>query len=178
MTAINATLQDMIDHHEIRKMLSVYCHGCDRGDSPRMGSVYAQESWDDHGVYKGSGSGFAELSGQQAATGRKLHHMLGQTLINVTGDAAGAETYFLATITRYDTGRELITLLGGRYVDALVREDGQWKVKDRVCVHDWSRTLDTMVDPFAGVDFVRGKISDEDPSYAALGLKHPGLPVA
>jgi hypothetical protein len=46
---MNPVLQEVIDHHEIRKVMSVYCHGCDRGDEARMASVYLEQSWDDHG---------------------------------------------------------------------------------------------------------------------------------
>jgi hypothetical protein len=171
---VSATLQEMIDHHEIRKLLGVYCHGCDRGDGPSMASIYTEDSWDDHGTYRGPGKPFADRVVAAAATGRKLHHLLGQTLINVTDDEAGAETYFLATITNPDeSGCEIVTLLGGRYVDNLIRKNGQWQVQNRICVRDWSRTLETAADVFSDVAFVQGAVSGLDPSYAALGLTHP-----
>ena len=109
-TQINATLQEMIDHHEIRKLLAVYCHGCDRGDGPRMASVYLDDSWDDHGDFKGSGAELTQRVMNSIVTrGIKCIHLLGQSQINVTGEEAGAETYFLATICDKDeNGKEVM----------------------------------------------------------------------
>lgn len=170
-------LQEIIDHHEIRKLLSVYCHGCDRGDVHRMASVYLDDAQDDHGSYKGAGKGLAKRVMDNIATkGHELTHLLGQSLINIDGDEAGADTYFMATAVIPDAeGRKVVNLMGGRYVDTLRRTDGQWKICNRICVRDWSISLDARTDWLANIDFVRGQTSGEDPSYAALGLKHPGL---
>ncbi len=175
---MNPTLQEIIDHHEIRKLLSVYCHGCDRGDEHRMASVYLDAALDDHGSYKGPGKGLARRVMNNLVTlGQKLSHLLGQSLINVHGDEAGAETYFMATaVTTNQDGREVVNLMGGRYVDTLLREDGQWKISNRICIRDWSISLDVEQDWLKDINFVQGQTSGADPSYAVLGLKHPGLP--
>jgi hypothetical protein len=174
----STTLQELIDHHEIRKMLATYCHGCDRGDGPRMQSVYGKESWDDHGSYKGSGRAYpAVVMDNLATNGTKVSHLLGQSQVNVTGDRAGAETYFLASIwTKDEKGQDIVTLLSGRYVDTLLKENGQWKIDKRICVRDYSITLDVNKDWLHDNPFVQGTLSGQDPSYAVLGLKHPGFP--
>ena len=174
---LNATLQEMIDHYEIRKMLSVYCHGCDRGDERRMASVYGKDSWDDHGRYKGPGRAYAEWAMKAFATkGSKSTHLLGQSLINVNGDRAGVETCFLATLSaKNENGEDVVTLLSGRYVDTVIREGVEWKIDKRICVRDWSITLDVNKDSLRDSNFVQGVLSGQDPSYAILGLTHPGL---
>jgi hypothetical protein len=176
---MNKTLQEIIDHHEIRKMLSVYCHGCDRGDEQRMASVYLDEGWDDHGTYKGSGKGFAKYVMEILSSGTlKYAHSLGQSLINVKGDEAGAETYFVASgIETTTDGSKVGNLIFGRYVDELRREGDAWKILKRVCVRDWSISLDVEKDWLENANFVGGELSNDDPSYAVLGLKHPGSPV-
>jgi len=73
-------------------------------------------------------------------------------------------------------GQEVVNLMGGRYVDALRRTAGQWMISNRICVRDWSISLDVDKDWLANTNFVQGQTSGEDPSYAVLGLKHPGLP--
>jgi hypothetical protein len=175
--AMNQILQEIIDHHEIRKLLAVYCHGCDRGDEQRMASVYLDDGWDDHGTYKGPGKGFAKYVMNMLATGSiKFAHSLGQSLINVKEDEAGAETYFVASgIETNPEGRKIGNLIFGRYVDTLRRTDGSWKILKRVCVRDWSISLDVEKDWLEHSNFVAGELSGDDPSYAVLGLKHPGL---
>jgi SnoaL-like domain len=172
-------LQEMLDHYEIRKTVSEYCHGLDRMDQPRMASIYAKESWDEHGPNKGPGGQFAERVMNLMKSGSSLadSHMLGQTLIHVDGDEAGADTYFIASITKRGAdGKDMLHQMGGRYVDALVRENGRWKVKKRVCVHDWSNSSPIQGDWLGKAAYVQGKRSQEDPSYAVLGLQHSGIP--
>jgi hypothetical protein len=101
--------------------------------------------------------------------------MLGQSLINVTGDEAGAETYFLAVSrdTRPD-GVEMCNQLGGRFVDKLQREDGRWLIKHRIVVRDWSISVPIEQDWVADIGLRDGERSNADPSCTVLGLAHTG----
>ena len=103
----------------------------------------------------------------------------GISLITVTGDEAGAETYFIATLlypAREPDGGEIIGQLGGRYVDRLVREAAGWRIRDRVCVREWSHSHPVAGDWLANAGFVGMQRGPGDPSYAALGLTHSGNP--
>jgi hypothetical protein len=171
-------LQQIIDHHEITQTLKEYCHGCDRCDERRMGSVYLEDSFDDHGNFKAPGPQFATLmTAQILATTHSLFHMLGQSLITVNGDAAGAETYFFAVSRdRRADGVEMCNQLGGRFVDKLERHDGRWRIKHRVVVRDWGISLPIEADWTATAGLAEGQRSGSDPSFAALGLVHSGIP--
>jgi hypothetical protein len=171
-------LQAMLDDWEIRRLLAEYCHGCDRLDAVHMASVYAEVSRDDHGHFKGDGKEFARYATQtMKETVNSCSHLLGQSLINVDGDRAAAETYFQATL-RYSSadGVERLNQLGGRYVDTLERHEGNWRVKQRTCVRDWSISHTIKEDWLKDDPFVQGRPSGEDVSFAALGLKHSGSP--
>jgi ketosteroid isomerase-like protein len=171
-------LQEMLDHHEIRKLLAQYAHGCDRADAQRMGSVYCADSWDDHGPNKCDGHDFAELITRDLwDTASMCSHLLGQSLITIDGDKAGAETYFVATVKGRPDDKEPCThQLGGRYIDTLEREDGAWKIKRRICVRDWSASQPLVADWLAGAGFAEGRLGAGDPAYAALSLAHSGEP--
>jgi hypothetical protein len=165
-------LQEMLDHYEITKTLSEYCHGCDRCDEGRMASVYLDSSWDDHGAIQAPGPEFARLmTAKILATTDSLSHMLGQSLIKVSGNEAGAETYFLAVSrsTRAD-GVQMCNQLGGRFVDKLQRENGRWRIKHRCVIRDWSISMPVEQDWTAGSGLKEGERSNTDPSYAALGI--------
>jgi ketosteroid isomerase-like protein len=172
-------LQQMLDHHEIRALLAEYCQACDRLDPVRMAAVYLPDSWDDHGDAKMPGPAFAEHATQ--ALGRHTEmcaHHLGQSLIQVDGDEAGAETYFIATLRRTGKdGRQVLDQMGGRYVDRLERHGRDWKIKHRICVREWSISHTVERDWLLGVDYVEGKRSGEDPAYGALGRERSGPPV-
>ena len=173
---MNERLQQMLDHFEITRVLSEYCHGCDRMDAALMSTVYARDSWDDHGVNKCPGPEFTHRTMLNMQPTDSVSHLQGQSLININGDEAGSETYFLAVVAaRGDDGRAVIKQLGGRYVDTLVREDGHWRIKKRICVRDWSITLPRDADWLAGQNFVEGQRSQLDPSQMVLGLSHSGV---
>lgn len=166
-----ARLQEMWDHHEIRQLLATYCHGCDRADTAEMASVYCDDSWDDHGPNKCDGKRFAQVILEEARrTTRVVSHQLGQSLIRVNGEGAAAETYFIATLIVDAAGGERMTQLGGRYVDTLLREGGVWKIKERLCLRDWSSSA--LIDPgyLKTAGFIEGKRGAEDVSWQRLGL--------
>ncbi|MCB2061053.1 MAG: nuclear transport factor 2 family protein [Novosphingobium sp.] len=173
-----ARLQEMWDHHEIRQLLATYCHGCDRGDEVEMASTYAADSRDDHGPRKMEGRRFSIETVEEALrTTNLVSHQLGQSLITVHGDSAGADTYFIATLLYPGKdGGETIGQLGGRYVDTLVRENGKWLIKDRICVREWSHSHPVTGDWLAEAGFAGMQRGQADPSYAALGLTHSGNP--
>jgi hypothetical protein len=84
---VDAELEEMLDHFRIRRVLAEYCRGSDRCDEPLMASVYAADSWDDHGLVKAPGDEFARIMcGMVAETTESLSHTLGQSLITIDGD--------------------------------------------------------------------------------------------
>lgn len=167
-------VQEMLDHHEIKRTLAEYCQGCDRCDPQHMGGVYLDDSWDDHGYIKGVGAEFsARITAEMLATTSSMFHLLGQSLIKVEGDEAGAETYFFAGfLSPAEDGGEICNQLGGRYVDRLRRENGRWLIRRRVVVRDWSISLRVEEDWPGRTGLQLGRRSNEDPAYAVLGRRH------
>lgn len=169
-------LREMLDHFRIRKVLAEYCRGVDRTDEPLMASIYSADSWDDHGTVRAPGPEFSRvMCASVAEITQTLAHSLGQSLITIDGDEAGAETYFIAVAR--DTspeGKEMCNQLGGRFADRLVREDGHWKVKHRTVLRDWSVAIPLDHDWELSNALTPGRRSDEDLSYAVLGTKHGG----
>lgn len=175
---MDARLQEMLDHYEITKLLYEYCHGCDRTDQVRMAAVYAKDSWDDHGPNKCPGPEFAARTMEAMPATNMCSHLMGQSLVTINGDEAGAESHFIATVrSPAEDGGERLDQLGGRYVDTLVREDGRWKIKKRICVRDWSISQPIANDWLASAGFVQGQRSNNDPSFAALGIVHSGVSI-
>jgi hypothetical protein len=169
-------LQELLDHHEIKKLLNTYCHGCDRLDAGRMASVFHSDSWVDHAADHCPGTQFVRetMVAQQAHTSM-VSHLLGQSQIQVMRDEAASETYFFCALRgSAQAGPKLLTFLGGRYIDSFAKDAGQWKIKKRVCVRDWSYSQTVEQDFLAAVPFIDGTWSGDDPSYPALRIKHSG----
>jgi hypothetical protein len=144
-------LQRLIDEADIRRVLALYARGVDRLDAELIGSVYCEESTDDHGTYKGHAEATA--------------HNLNQSIIEIHDEAARAETYFVAYHVRKAQDGEYLDRFGGRYLDELVKRDGEWQIMDRVVVRDWSATDKIEGAHYSADDFVNGRRSREDLAY-------------
>lgn len=168
-------LQEIIDHHEIRKVLALYCHACDRGDAELMASVYAgEDSFDDHGLVQASGPEYAvRITANILERTDAVWHVLGQSMIKVDGDTAGVETFFLGFMRLKPVdGVAKLNQLAGRFVDKLERIEGRWKIKHRTCVRDTSITLRVEEDMQAGYGLKPGTRNAEDLGVALIGIAH------
>jgi hypothetical protein len=162
-------LAELSDRQEIGDVLARYCRAVDRGDLALLLSVYHPDATDDHGMYSGNGHEFARwLIAQPGRADLVTQHHLTSSTVEVDGDAARAETYFVA-VHRRPGPPVAVGQFGGRYLDRLERRDGAWRISSRVVVHDWS-LRETVGPEWAGLDtFARGGQAPSDPSYDLLG---------
>jgi hypothetical protein len=124
---------------EIRDAMFRYCRGVDRADAALMGSAYHPDAHDRHGKWDGPSSGFVEAHVQRMPTAAEgIQHLLGNMLIELDGDAAHVETYFI-TAYRPKAAVEEVAMFGGRYLDRFERRDGEWRIAHRHVVYDWGR---------------------------------------
>ncbi len=135
-------LANWCDGQEIRDVIARYCRGIDRRQFDLVRSCYHSDATDDHGDFRGGVDGFIEHLRVTLAHWESTTHFLGNVLVEVDGDRARAESYALAfhrIAARADKPeRDLVGAI--RYVDDFERRDGVWRIADRVCVLDWSRT--------------------------------------
>jgi ketosteroid isomerase-like protein len=127
-------LQEWLDKLALAELLAVLSAAVDRADLEAIIDCYAEKSYDDHGAFKGSGRGFAEMICASAGSGRltAMHHLLGQSVFDVQGDDAWGETFFIMHAVA--GGRTMASY--GRYIDYFQRIDDKWKVQYRRVVPD------------------------------------------
>lgn len=158
-----AQLQRLIDKDAIRECVLNYARGLDREDRDIMLSGFHGHAQDDHGSYIGPISGFPDRA---SATRHRWkvyqHHVTNQT-IDIDGDQAHTETYYIATLVRHDGS---IDLTGGRYIDRLERIDGRWGIVERITMVEWGATLPIEQTGWLPPDlFVPATHDKTDPSY-------------
>lgn len=165
-------LQELWDREQIRDLVARYCRAIDRIMVDEAKSVYFDDATEDHGVYRGSGQGFIDaLSG--ILTDEYIgHHCLGQTLIELNGDAAVCETYFVCGMAWNQPGNPLsFADVRGRYIDSVERRCGEWRIASRVAVLDLTvqRPFDREWD--IAEAFVRGQRYPRDLVYRTDDLR-------
>jgi hypothetical protein len=162
-------IAQLVDRHEIHEALMRYCRGVDRCDEELMRSVYHEDATDHHGAYSGPAWDFVAMfvpSSREEST--FTQHAIANLSIDLDGDRAASEAYFVAYVGRMEDGAEVIDVFGGRYVDQWERRENGWGVTDRKVVHEWSRANAFGTQPFPlptelFVQPVRGR---EDVSFA------------
>ena len=163
-----AELTDLVDDLAIRRVLYRYCRGIDRLDLEMVRACYHPDATDNHGDYSGGVDGFLEYVRGARAVYESTMHTLGNILIEIDGDVARSEAYALAQHRIPPRGRhpQRDNWVGLRYIDRFERrDDRQWRIAERICVYEWTRT--DPVEPgwtFTG-GFLRGVSGPSDPLY-------------
>lgn len=152
-------LQALIDRDDIRSLVAAYCRAADRRDWETLRSLYHPDATDHHEEFNGGISEFIDWVVVKTVPLKSLHHCLGQITIELDGDAAYCESYFISHSTFaghgvWDTDGtraddQLMTATAvGRYLDRVERRDGgPWRFAKRICLMDFRK-----VRPFT--DFV------------------------
>lgn len=135
----DGALRTVLDRELIRDRIARVARGEDRRDATLLSACFWPDASTDFGIFAGP---FAEylawvVPGAEAVV--LTQHTLGQTVVDLDGDRALAETH-VAAYHRIDTGAEQRSaVLGGRYLDRLERRDGDWRIAHRTMLYDWIR---------------------------------------
>lgn len=124
-------MDNPIDKQELAELIAVLSSAVDRADRDRIASCYTEDSFDDHGTFKGSGAQFADfVCGRGPMT--SMHHLIGQSIFDIDGDEAWGETFYVFHGT---VGAKAVDG-HGRYVDYFRRVGGTWRLAYRRVVPD------------------------------------------
>jgi SnoaL-like domain len=139
-------VQAMVDKSEISHVLASFARGLDRVDENLLRSVLHPDATLDFGpgIFQGTGNDYVHWVLGVLHGVKSSHHVLAQSRIELSGDAAQAETYFTTHFRiEKSIGREDV-FVGGRYLDRMERRPsgpgGLWKIMHRKQVIDWVRT--------------------------------------
>jgi SnoaL-like domain len=167
---MNEHIQALLDKQSIYEVLVTYCRGIDRCDEDLIRSAFHDDSYDDHGYWKGPGHALAPfLADRLRKANSATTHSVTNVLIELDGDLARSEAQVHATLVRKGSDPVAADVVGARYLDRFSRRAGIWRIEHRVVVLDWRKT-EVWADgaPPVPIDgFVQGTRCPEDPSYRA-----------
>ncbi len=158
------------DRLAIADVLARYCRGIDRCDATELADVFTPDAHLDYG--SGAAPIAETIAGLMQGLGamRLTQHVISNTICRVAGHTAKAETSCVAThILPGPDGGEIELVVGGRYLDTLVKQDGIWRIAERLYVMDWNRTQPATMQMAGGLfDGLqrRGGRGGDDPSTA------------
>ncbi len=155
------TVDDLLAREEIGDVVKDLARGTDRLDRELMASCYHRDGTDDHNVFRGTGTAFAQWVVDTLGHFETTMHFVASPRIRRLpphdgNEVARVDTYCVAHhVSRpADDGTQTDMLLGLRYVDRFERREGEWKIAARVCAFDWTVTVP--FDPARGFTFETG----------------------
>ena len=162
-----ARLGALLDKQEIHEALTRFSRGMDRLDRELFLSAFHEDAEMAAGPFVGSVAQCADWSFPMHEEGQILtHHALLNTTIDIDGDTAHTETYYLFVARNKD---ESLVQAGGRYIDRFEKRGGAWKIALRTNAIEWAGLLPHIPIPFSDVPDLYGNGAPardrSDPSY-------------
>jgi hypothetical protein len=150
--SVDKRVQLLLDKNEIRETLDRWCMALDRLDGERLISCFHPdariEQWTSRDA---SGAPIVvQLGGPAEVAARALpktgeyfeltHYSIGSTRIEVKGDKARSECYFLGPKVYRERGSDprQLRFAGGRYLDDFELRNEQWRISRRIVITDWA----------------------------------------
>jgi hypothetical protein len=162
-----ARIDLLLDRQDIIDCLTRFSRGMDRFDRALVLSAFHPDAVIAAGDFVGAADDLFDWASAMHREGQvATHHNLLNNTLDVEGDEAHSETYYLFAARNRD---ESNWVAGGRYFDRLERRDGSWRISLRTNVIEWSGMVPTMPIPFADVPDVHlngaPARDPSDPSY-------------
>jgi hypothetical protein len=170
-------LGEVLDRQDILDCLHRYTRGVDRVDEDLIRSAFHPDAVDDHGPVAGTVDDFLAYWLPLQAARQVSQHYVTNTTIDLDGDTAHVETYYV--FFQKLVGEREMTVTGGRYADRFERRATGWRIAVRLVVPEWTMSSDG-----AGTDgllamFPRARRDRSDPAYARpLPATTPGAGAA
>jgi hypothetical protein len=144
----SAKLRALLDRTEIIDCIHRYTRGMDRLDRELARSAYHDDAIDEHTAYVGPVDRFLNWAFAYHATQVRHQHYVTNHSVELDGDTAHAETYYLFVGTDRSPDAPIL-FTGGRYVDRFERRDGRWAIATRVTLVEWQTEVPAMLTPDA-----------------------------
>ena len=168
------TVDALLSRAEISETIFRYARGFDRMDLDMALSCFHADSVHDHGKFHGFSQDFCKHAMALVAELDHTQHHISNVSVELVGDIAHTEAYFLAyhrvgpkgwsPFSQARPGEDV--LIGGRYRDRFERRSGAWRIAHRRGIYEWSK-----IGPAAdnGIDqqcnFYRGRRDQTDWIY-------------
>lgn len=147
LQALRAEVADLAARRDIEKAIRSYMRAQDRLLPVLHLSAFHDDAWVDCGLYAGSAAGFVDFAQGFLADCDASQHLVGQVDIQLDGNRATGEVYFIAQHRIRQEGAPYDLIVAGRYHDEYENRGDGWKIARRKEIVDWART-DPAADSF------------------------------
>lgn len=136
-------LDELVAKERIREVVWRRAKATDEGDVAGSLSCYHHGATESHEGFDGPVAEYLATASPaliEESPVEVCFHLVGNILVEVSGDSARAESRFLCGLTANEEGVQMDYWNSGRYLDDFAYRDGRWAITRRVCEYDWSRS--------------------------------------
>lgn len=164
------TIEDLLARAAIADVLHNYAKGADRGDVALIAAAYHDDAIEDHGgTFLGPAADYLKGMAKVLPTAPRMTHMVTNLLIDVDGNRARAESYWL-TFSRREGTEPFDSLTCARILDKFEDRRGLggdgWRIAHRRLTWEWNHEMEL------AESWGRGQIAP-DPAKLVRGGKKP-----
>jgi hypothetical protein len=166
---VQSALQELLDKQACVELVYRLARAIDRCDEALLRSLFHADATDDHGGFHGPASRFVDWVLPVLAGMRRTQHCICNVLIEVNGDTALGESYFMAHhVLPQPSGPDTYMVAAGRYLDRFERRAGEWRFAHRQACYDWNAqgSATDSWDRAALSGWTFGQRGEADASYA------------
>ena len=139
MSVDEAAVQKLLDRAAITDLILGYARAVDRRDWAKVLACFAPDAYVDYGRFQGSAEEVFGSIRKAFKLFEHTMHFMEPRIIEIVGDEATSETYGIAYHRRVHEGKPKDLVVGMRYSDELVRQDGAWQFRRRTLEYIFER---------------------------------------
>ncbi|MFA7555621.1 MAG: nuclear transport factor 2 family protein [Spongiibacteraceae bacterium] len=140
LTQLKAEIRDLTARRDIHSIIINYMRGQDRLLPDVHLSSFHADTRVDCGLFEGDAAEFVNFAQGFLGDLQSSHHMLGQMDIQIDGNSATGEVYFLAQHRIQQDQQPYDLFVAGRYIDSYQDRGDGWKIASRKELIDWVRS--------------------------------------
>ncbi len=137
---LESEVRDLAARRDIYAAVCKYMRGQDRLLPALQLEAFHPDARADCGLFAGTAAEYVEFAQGFLGNLKSSHHLIGQVDIQVDGDSATGEVYFIAHHRLVEDGDEKDLFVSGRYQDRYEDRGDGWKIAERREIVDWART--------------------------------------
>jgi SnoaL-like domain len=135
-------IQALHDKQEITELMALYAAAIDRRDGRLLERVFTADAKLHYGVMDMTVETLIGMLRSDAQPFLMTHHHVGNVLVQFEdADRATVVSYVSATHRARERNRFRDEMIRARYLDRVVRQDGRWRIQDRLLIYDWSHVF-------------------------------------
>jgi len=134
------TAEQLSDIQCIRDAAHRYCRGVDRLDEAQMKSAYWPEATDNHGIFVGNAMEFSELCMTSHLKWRSTNHCIMNHHIELDDDGNHGRGEIYNVTVLFQADADVLDTWYGRYLDVYEKRGDEWRILERICVHEGTTT--------------------------------------